>query len=287
MNDPITVLIPAFNEEHGIGNVLDAFLGLIREQIISGEIIVINDGSADATGAVVKSYENVRLVEHDMNRGYGASLKTGIRCASHNLILIADADGTYPIDSIPHLLEHIDKFDMVVGARIGQHVRIPLLRRPAKWLLGKLARYLAQREIPDLNSGLRIFRKELAERFFPLFPDGFSFTITITMAALTNGYRVKYVPVNYYKRTGKSSIRPSRDFFGFLSLIVRMTVYFNPLRVFLPASFFLLLIGVIKAGIDVYLHDAFGVGTGLAILTAFLILCLGLLADLIIRRTHL
>lgn len=287
MKEPITVLIPAFNEEHGIGNVLDAFLGLIREEVISGEIIVINDGSADGTAGVVTSYETVRLVEHEMNRGYGASLKTGIRHARHNLILIADADGTYPIESIPQLLEHIDQFDMVVGARIGQHVKIPLTRRPAKWLLGKLARYLAQRDIPDLNSGLRIFRKELAERFFPLFPDGFSFTITITMAALTNDYRVKFVPVNYYKRTGKSSIRPSRDFFGFLSLIVRMTVYFNPLRVFLPASFFLLLIGVIKAGIDVYLHDAFGVGTGLAILTAFLILCLGLLADLIIRRTHL
>ncbi len=287
MNEPITVLIPAFNEEQGIGNVLDAILGLIRDQVIRGEIIVINDGSLDGTAAVVKSYNGVRLVEHETNRGYGASLKTGIRHANHKLILIADADGTYPIDSIPLLLEHIDESDMVVGARIGQHVRIPLARRPAKWLLGKLARYLAQRDIPDLNSGLRIFRKELAERFFPLFPDGFSFTITITMAALTNDYRVKFIPVNYYKRTGKSSIRPSRDFFGFLSLIVRMTVYFNPLRVFLPASFFLLVIGVVKAGIDVYLHDAFGVGTGLAILTAFLILCLGLLADLIIRRTHL
>lgn len=287
MNEPITVLIPAFNEEHGIGSVLNAFQGLIRDQNITAEIIVINDGSADGTAQVVKCFENVRLVEHETNRGYGASLKTGIRHATHNLILIADADGTYPIESIPQLLERMVDSDMVVGARIGQQVSVPLLRRPAKWLLGKLARYLAQRDIPDLNSGLRIFRRELAERFLPLFPDGFSFTITITMAALTNDYRVRFVPVNYYKRTGKSSIRPSRDFFGFLSLIVRMTVYFNPLRVFLPASVFLLVIGVIKAGVDVYLHDAFGVGTGLAILTAFLILLLGLLADLIIRRTHL
>ena len=287
MNQPITVLIPAFNEEHGIGSVLDAFLELAAQRQIAAEIIVIDDGSQDGTARIVESRAGVKLVQHDINRGYGASLKTGIRHATNDLILIADADGTYPIESIPQLLDCIDQFDMVVGARIGQHVRIPLARRPAKWILGKLAKFLAQREIPDLNSGLRIFRRELAERFYTLFPDGFSFTITITMAALTNGYRVKYVPVNYYKRTGKSSIRPSRDFFGFLSLIVRMTVYFNPLRIFLPASVFLLLIGLMKAGIDVYLHDAFGVGTGLAILTAFLILFLGLLADLIIRRTKL
>ncbi len=287
MNELITVLIPAFNEEHGIKNVLEAFLGLMREQTIGGEIIVINDGSTDGTAQVVKGCEGVRLVEHERNRGYGASLKTGIRHAKHDLILIADADGTYPIESIPSLLEQMDRSDMVVGARTGAHVRIPLARRPAKWLITRLANYLAQRDIPDLNSGLRIFRKELAERFFPLFPDGFSFTITITMAAMTNDYRVTFVPVNYYKRTGKSSIRPSRDFLGFLSLIVRMTVYFNPLRVFLPASLCLLAIGVVKAAVDVYLHDAFGVGTGLCILTAFLILCLGLLADLIIRRTQL
>lgn len=287
MNELITVLIPAFNEEHGIKNVLEAFLGLMRNQTIGGEIIVINDGSSDATAEVVKCCEGVRLVEHERNRGYGASLKTGIRHAKHDLILIADADGTYPIESIPSLLEQMDRSDMVVGARTGAHVRIPLARRPAKWLITRLANYLAQRDIPDLNSGLRIFRKELAERFFPLFPDGFSFTITITMAAMTNDYRVTFVPVNYYKRTGKSSIRPSRDFLGFLSLIVRMTVYFNPLRVFLPASLCLLAFGVVKAAVDVYLHDAFGVGTGLCILTAFLILCLGLLADLIIRRTHL
>jgi len=198
MNQPITVLIPAFNEEHGIGSVLDAFLELADKQQIAAEIIVIDDGSQDGTARIVESRVGVKLVQHDSNRGYGASLKTGIRHATNDLILIADADGTYPIESIPRLLDCIDQFDMVVGARLGQHVRIPLMRRPAKWLLGKLARFLAQRDIPDLNSGLRIFRRELAERFYTLFPDGFSFTITITMAALTNGYRVKYVPVNYY-----------------------------------------------------------------------------------------
>lgn len=287
MNLSITVLIPAYNEEDGIGGVLDALQELMRTRGIDGELIVIDDGSTDNTALVAESRNGVRLIRHDSNRGYGSALKTGIRQAKHDFILIADADGTYPIEAIPALLECMDQSDMVVGARIGQHVRIPLARRPAKWLLSRLANHLARREIPDLNSGLRIFRKELAERFFPLFPDGFSFTITITLAALTNDYRVMFVPVNYYKRTGKSSIRPSRDFFGFLSLIVRMTVYFNPLRIFLPVSTFLFLIGMVKGAVDVYLHNSVGVGTGMTILVALLILCLGLLADLIIRRTRL
>lgn len=284
---PVTILIPACNEEAGIGNVLDALKGLIESRQVSGEIIVINDGSVDATARVVESRGGVRLVSHDRNRGYGAALKTGILHATHDFILITDADGTYPIESIPELLGSAEAHDMVVGARTGQQVDIPWVRRPGKWILKKLANYLAQRDIPDLNSGLRVFRKELAERFFTLFPDGFSFTITITLASLTNGYRVKFVPINYYKRTGKSMIRPTRDFLGFLSLIVRMTVYFNPLRVFLPAAVFLFLLGVAKAAIDFYQHLYFGVGSAIAVLTSFQILGLGLLADLIIRRTRL
>ena len=176
---------------------------------------------------------------------------------------------------------------MVVGARTGEHVKIPLLRRPAKRFLQMLANYLAQKKIPDLNSGLRVFRREIAERFYDLFPEGFSFTITITMAALTSNYRVKFLPINYYRRKGKSTIRPARDFMGFLSLIVRMTVYFNPLRVFLPASLLLFLIGFVKAIIDFINHNTFGVGAAIAILTAVQILGLGLLADLTIRRTRL
>jgi hypothetical protein len=117
---------------------------------------------------------------------------------------------------------------------VGKHVAIPFLRRPAKWFLKKLPDYLSGFNIPDLNSGLRVFRRELAERFFAIFPEGFSFTTTITLAALTNGYRVRFLPINYFKRTGHSTIRPMRDFFGFVLLIIRMIVYFKPLNVFLP-----------------------------------------------------
>jgi glycosyltransferase involved in cell wall biosynthesis len=286
MSEPVSIIIPAFNEQDGIGEVLDSIQQLMKSHGIEGEIIVVDDGSTDRTAHVVQS-RGVKLVQHDMNRGYGATLKTGIRHAKYDLMLITDADGTYPVEAIPLMLGRIAKCDMVVGSRTGAQVKIPFFRRPAKWMLRKLANYLSQKEIPDLNSGLRVFRREIAERFFSLFPEGFSFTITITMAALTNNYRVEFIPVNYYRRIGKSTIRPARDFLGFLSLIVRMTVYFNPLRIFLPASLLLFVVGVVKAAIDFFRLDHFGVGAAIAVVAAIQILCLGLLADLIIRRTRL
>jgi glycosyltransferase involved in cell wall biosynthesis len=258
----------------------------MREAVLDYELIVIDDGSSDGTEAIVAA-KGVRIVRHKFNRGYGASLKTGIRQSRYPLVAIIDADGTYPVDALPKLLACMAEYDMAVGARTGDHVKIQPLRRPAKWFLKKLADYLSGFKIPDLNSGLRVFRRELAERFFGIFPDGFSFTTTITLAALTNGYRVEFIPINYYKRTGQSSIKPLRDFLGFILLIIRLIVYFKPLNVFLPVSAVLLLVGFSKAMIDVIHQNYFGVGSAIVILAALQIAFLGLLADLIMRRTHL
>ncbi len=149
------------------------------------EIIVINDGSSDRTGEVARTLP-VTLIEHETNRGYGASLKDGLQRAKGEYILIADADGTYPLADIPRLAADIPTFDMVIGARTGDLVKIPFLRRLGKWILTQLAEYLSRQKIPDLNSGFRIFRKDVAMRFFAMYPDGFSFTTTITLAMLTN-----------------------------------------------------------------------------------------------------
>jgi glycosyltransferase involved in cell wall biosynthesis len=286
IHEGVSIIIPAFNESAAIGQVLDNITDSMSKEGMDYEVIVVDDGSTDGTADVVEA-KGVRVIRHPINRGYGAALKTGIRQAQYALVAIIDSDGTYPVTAVPLLLGCMDQYDMAVGARTGEHVKIPFLRRPAKWFLKQLADYLSGFDIPDLNSGLRIFRRELAERFFGIFPDGFSFTTTITIAALTNGYQVKFLPINYYKRTGKSSIKPIRDFLGFMLLIIRLIVYFKPLNVFLPISAVLLGIGAIKAGIDFYALNHFGVGAAIAILAALQTAFMGLLADLVMRRTHL
>ena len=153
-------------------------------------------------------------------------------------VVITDSDGTYPNDRIPELAAMMTDWDMVVGARTGDEVRVPLVRRPAKWALNMLANVLVETRIPDLNSGLRVFRREVVLRFLPILPNGFSFTTTITLAMLSEGYRVTFVPIDYYARQGRSKIRPVYDTLNFLQLIVRTVLYFNPLRVFLPLSLF-------------------------------------------------
>jgi glycosyltransferase involved in cell wall biosynthesis len=285
-SEPVSIIIPAYNEREAIGKVLERITRWLSEDGVKYEVIVVDDGSSDGTGELVES-KGFHVIRHPANRGYGAALKSGIRQAQHPLIAIIDSDGTYPEDALPRLLGCMNEYDMAVGARIGEHVKIPLIRRPAKWFLKILADYLSGFNIPDLNSGLRVFRRELAERFFGLFPDGFSFTTTITLAALTNGYRVNFIPINYYKRTGQSSIRPLRDFLGFLLLIIRLVVCFKPLNVFLPISGLLFGMGLIKGTIDFYLFRQLAVGEGLAILAALQIASIGLLADLVMRRTQL
>lgn len=281
----VTVLIPARNEEESLANTISSIerhRGLFREL----EIIVINDGSRDRTGEIARTLP-VSVIEHQITQGYGASLKSGLRRAKGELILIADADGTYPLDEIPRLFADVDQFDMIVGARIGEHVHIPFLRRFGKWIVTQLAEYLTRQEIPDLNSGFRIFRKDIALRFFSMYPDGFSITSTLTLAMLTNHYRVKFLPIDYRKRIGKSSIHPIRDFFNFVVLIVRICACFKPLSVFVPPAVVLIVLGIIKGAIDYAGQHRLG---GLSItmtLTGIQTLFIGLLADLIDQRMKL
>ena len=286
MPEPVSIIIPVYNEEGAIASTLAAVDATMRPTGRVYEVLVVDDGSSDGTADVLAG-TSARVVRHRANRGYGAALKTGIRATAHPLIAILDADGTYPIARLPELLAELDEADMVVGARTGGSVHVPALRRPVKWLLTRVANVLSGHRIPDLNSGMRVFRRELATRFFGLFPDGFSFTSTITLASHINGYRVEYVPIDYYRRTGASSIRPVRDTLNFFLLIVRMVVTFRPLNVFLPTAAALLVLGAVKAALDFTRTGAFGVGAAILILTAIQIALMGLLADLVTRRTSL
>jgi glycosyltransferase involved in cell wall biosynthesis len=281
----LTVLIPAYNEEESIAGTVEAIrqhAACVREL----EIIVINDGSKDRTGEIARTLP-VTLIEHEVNTGYGSGLKDGLRQARHEFILIADADGTYPLEDIPRLLEEASKYAMVVGARTGAVVKVPPLRKPGKWLITRLAEYLSQRKIPDLNSGFRVFRKDVALRFLTLYPDGFSFTTTITLAMLTNHYKVKFIPINYHRRVGKSSIKPLRDFTNFTILIIRICAYFKPLNVFVPPALVLILGGIIKGTIDYTGQGHLGLFGIVLALTGVQMLFIGLLADLIDQRMKL
>ncbi len=282
----LSVLIPAFNEEAVIAETIGQVHDAIRPLGVPYEVIVISDGSRDRTADRARECD-CTVLAFPNNRGYGASLKSGILASKHGYVAITDADGTYPIADLARLAREHEGYDMVVGARTGQHVKIPFIRRPAKWFVNQLANYLSGYKIPDLNSGLRIFKRELADRFFPLFPEGFSFTTTITVSSLTNGYMVKFIPINYFKRVGTSSISPLRDFFGFIFLVIRLVTYFKPLNVFIPPALLLFLVGFIKAIGDLIRTNAFGVGSSLAMLTGIQLAFLGLLADLILRRTKL
>lgn len=281
----VTILIPAFNEEGSLADTVNVILGNVRD-VKAVEIIVINDGSSDRTGEIARSLP-VKLIEHETNIGYGASLKDGLREAKYEYVMIADADGTYPLEDIPRILAEATNYDMIVGARTGDIVKVPLVRKPAKWLITRLAEYLSNRKIPDLNSGFRVFRKDVAMRFIQLYPDGFSFTTTITLAMLTNHYKVHFLPINYHKRIGKSSIKPLRDFTNFTILIIRICAYFKPLNVFVPPASVLILLGVIKGTINYMgLHHLGLLAVSLA-LTGVQMLFIALLADLIDHRMKL
>ncbi len=281
----ITVLVPAYNEEASIQKTVETIRAALQK-MHAYEIIVINDGSSDKTGEIARGL-GITLLEHEVNRGYGAALKLGMQHAAYDRILITDADGTYPLEDIPRLVEAAQTCDMAVGARTGKIVQVPLLRRPAKWMITKLSEYLSGRTIPDLNSGFRVFRKDTAMRFLSLYPDGFSFTTTITLSMLTNGYSVKFLPINYLKRVGKSSIHPIRDFINFTILIIRICAYFKPLNVFLPPAMFLVVAGVAKGALDYSRNGHLGLlGFALA-LTGVQMVFIALLADLIDRRMKL
>ena len=281
----ISIVVPVFNEEEAIKGAIDDVKNSLKGLKDDFEIVAVNDGSTDGTGKILHSIKGIKIIENSENKGYGFCLKRAIRESNSDYIIIIDGDGTYPADKIPELAGKSRQNDMVVGARTGKYVKMPFFRKPAKWLLKHFAQYLTKTKIPDLNSGLRIFRREIAARYINLFPDGFSFTTTLTMICLTNGLKVEYVPINYYERKGKSTIHPIRDFIGFSNLIFRLTIFFKPLNVFIPISAVLFLGGVAKLTRDFILLNQFGLVGALLILTAIQIAFLGILAELVIKRT--
>ena len=224
-----SVIIPCFNEEAAIEQTVEH---IIETGGGAGpfEIIVVDDGSTDGTSEILARLDarrpDVHVVSHSRNQGYGSSLKSGIRLAKSELIAITDADGTYPNERLPELVKACADHDMVVGARTAKDASHSKIRAIPKYFLRRWMSWIARQEIPDINSGMRVFRRSVAERFIGILPDGFSFTVTITLAMLTNYRPTLFVPVTYRERIGRSKIRPVRDTFQFIALILRTGTYF-------------------------------------------------------------
>jgi len=279
----LSVIIPAYNEQGALRPTVDDVRGQLEPLGIPYEIIVVDDGSKDNTRAEALA-SGATVDWNDANSGYGATLKRGVRRALHEYVAIIDADGTYPARYLPEMLQVCRHQDMVVGNRGVGMKNVPWIRKAPKWVLNTLASFLSERHIPDLNSGLRVFRKTELIPFLPLLPKNFSFTSTITLCMGANEKRFTYVPIEYGKRVGQSKMKPI-DFINFIILILRVITLFNPLRVFIPLGLLLFAVGGGKLIYDIWM-DNMSETTVLAFISALLIWSLGLLADMI-SRLHL
>jgi len=284
--EKISILIPVFNEQECLNKTIHQMEELLESTDF--DIIIVNDGSTDGSNEILEGISNpsIKIIHHDVNRGYGAAIKTGIAKSTAPYVCITDADDTYSNHDLKKLANYIkDGYSMIVGARTGDIVQMPLLRKFPKWMLNKLANYLTGFKIPDINSGLRIMKKKDVEHFIKILPDGFSFTTTITLAMLTNDMPVCFRPINYYHRKGKSKIRPFYDTLNFLQLIIRTCLYFNPLKVFLPISGLLVVLAFLVLLLSsIFLERAMDVTFGIIMMTAVIVVAIGMLADLIDKR---
>lgn len=276
----ISIIIPAKDEDESIVETIRQIQHALSE--MEHEIIVVDDDSQDATAERALS-TGVKVISHPHNLGYGASLKTGIRAAKYDTIVITDADGTYPNEQIPLLLkEYARGFDMVVGARTGQHYFESVLKAPLRILLKLMVEYTAGRKVPDVNSGLRVFSKQKAIPYFKHLSNTFSFTTSITLAYMMNSLFVKYIPIPYHKRAGRTKVHLFRDALRTLQYIVEAITYYNPLKIFLLITWVVLLgsfLSLILALLsDLTLFYFIGIG---GLLTSVQVFCLGLIAVLL------
>ncbi len=239
-----SIIIPAYNEEKALAGVLTSILAL--PLAMQAEIIVIDDHSSDKTLEIASSYP-VTVLSNVQNFGYGYSLKRGIAAAKYENVIITDADGSYPPESLLQLVTEYEKgFDMVVGARQGVHYKGSLVKSLARFFFRILSEFATGRSIPDINSGCRVFRRDLATNFFHTLSSGFSFTTTVTLAFMLNAYSVAYIPIEYHKRAGESKVRYIRDTLRSGQIIIEAIIFYNPLKIFLLVGMGVVLLGLIS-----------------------------------------
>lgn len=283
----VSIVLPVYNERGHLRQEIDRIRAAMDASEFSYEIIVIDDGSSDGSGDALREIEGIRLIQFLTNRGSGSARKYGTRAARGEVVVWTDVDMTYPNDLIPELVRELEGHDQVVGARTSEQGTHKLFRVPAKLFIRKLASYLVQTPIPDLNSGMRAFRRHVALQYVSQLPPGFSCVTTITLTFLAHGYTVKYWPIEYSERAGTSKFHWWTDTRRYLLQVIRMTLSFNPLRVFLPLGIALTLVGGTKLVYDVVRYDGrLAVNTLLILFAAFQVFVVGMLADLVGRATR-
>jgi polyisoprenyl-phosphate glycosyltransferase len=283
----VSVVLPVYNEAGHLLVEIDRIKTALDSSPYSYEIIVIDDGSTDGSTEQLAQVDGIRYFRFAQNRGSGSARKAGTRAARGDVVVWTDADMTYPNDRIPELVKELEGWDQVVGARTSEQGTNKAARVPAKWVIRKLACYLTDTDIPDLNSGLRAFRRDVADQYLNQLPPGFSCVTTITMTFLANGYSVKYLPIEYSERAGTSKFHWWSDTRRYLTQVLRMVLSYNPLRVFVPLGLVLLAIAIGKLVYDVVAQDVRVAGNTLLLFFAsFQVFVVGLLADLIGRATR-
>ncbi len=286
--EAVSIIIPAYNEEEALPEDLDGLIEAMSATDYEWEIIVVDDGSTDGTETVGRDYEkrygNVTFLQHPYNMGGGACRNTGIKASKYDIVAVVDGDCTYPVKDMPRLVDAMPGYDMVVGARNKEAGTLKFLRVPAKFFIRKLAGFMSGHKIPDLNSGMRVIRKDVFYRYMNILPQGHSWVSTITLSMLSNGNPVKYMEIDYFPRKGKSTFHPLKDTASYLSLVFRTVTWFNPLRIFIPLAFIFFGVALGKLIYDIFwLFHITGTSV-LLFLGALQILALGLLADLIAKR---
>ncbi|MCL1594881.1 MAG: glycosyltransferase family 2 protein [Actinomycetia bacterium] len=283
----VSVVLPVFNEIDHLDEELERIRAAMDSSEYTYEVIVVDDASTDGSAERLKEIPWIRLIVFSYNRGPGAARKIGTEAARGRVIVWSDVDMSYPNDQIPGLVADLDGYDQVVGARTTEEGTHKVARVPAKWFIRRLAEWLSNTKIPDLNSGFRAMRRDVADQFLHLLPNGFSHVTTLTMAFLANGYSIRYVDIPYARRSGKSKFRFFHDTKLYLQQVTRMVMMWNPLRVLMPIATVLFLIGVGKLVYDLF-DKSFRVGTNtlLVLLAAGMVFIIALLADLIVQVTR-
>ena len=290
--DPlVTIVLPCYNEGEHVLQEIDRITATMQASGLSYELLCIDDASTDNTLAVLESaartYPAIRLLPFRRNGGSGTARRIGTQQAKGEIVVWTDADMTYENERIPDLVRHLlddPSYDQVVGARTSEEGTHKWLRVPAKWLIRKIAERLTNQRIPDLNSGLRAFRRSVALPYLRLLPTGFSCVTTITIAFLSNQHDILYVPTSYAKRAGTSKFHFVRDAYRYILQVLRMVMYFDPLKVLMPLALWLVVIGGAKGVIDMIRHPFyFPANTVLLVVSGIMIGSLALLADLVVR----